>query len=73
MGKLYDDYFGKQRTVTENARVTKKPLTVTEIHKTMDMVIADMKRERRGRPKKANALTAAAKQRAYRERKKTNG
>jgi len=60
MGKLYDDYFGKPRVTKKGARVTKKPMTVTEIREAV----------RRGRPKKPNALTAAEKQRAYRERRK---
>ncbi len=58
MGKLYDQYFG---------RVTKKtptrPMTVTEIRAAA----------RRGRPRKEKALSAAEKQRAYRERRKANG
>ncbi len=60
MGKLYDDYFVKPRVTEKTARVTKKLLTVTEIREAI----------KRGRPKKAGALTKAEKQKRYRERKK---
>ena len=50
----------ERASVTEKrGRVTEKPATVTEIAA-----------RRRGRPRKADALTPAAKQKAYRERKK---
>ncbi len=60
MGKLYDDYIAKPR-VTET--VTKKPLTVTEIKRALKV----------GRPKSANALSNAERQRMFRLRKKSNG
>lgn len=58
MGKLYDDYFVKPQRRPSVTPVTK---TVTAMAKLLPKV---------GRPRKANKLTAAEKQKAYRERKR---
>ena len=58
MGKLYDDYFVKPQ---KRAAVTKTLRAVTEIKPASRKV---------GRPLKENALTAAERAKAYRERKR---
>ena len=58
MRKLYDDYFVKPQKRPNVTRVTE---TVTKMAPALPKV---------GRPRKANKLTAAEKQRAYRERKR---
>ncbi len=62
--KLYDMYFG-EKAIKEptKPRVTKKlRAAVTKIETALP--------KRRGRPRSANKLTAAEKQRAYRERQR---
>ena len=61
MGKLYDDYFGQVRA--QRPAVTKN---VTEI------VTKPPASRKRGRPKKAHAMTAAERQRKARAARKAH-
>jgi hypothetical protein len=68
MGKLYDDYNKRSKTLPGFITGNSLPVSREEFDALRSKVTALEERYQ-----KSNAMTPAEKQRAYRERKKTNG